>query len=276
LEDASSSSSSCGSEDGCGTDCSHLNAHHTHQQQQQHLQQELSGDLAALAAAVSSSLTAADALTAAQRQARWQQLGRIKAEAAAEALRGSCTRLKARLRAARTEAEGSRQAAQRGTTAAAELPKLQGELAAAREALRAVRAEQQRHLQQQRAALTTIAATVGAAGASPEMSAALAAAAAAAAASSAGSSNRGATAAPGPDYLSVLQLLERLLREQQSGKEVLQARLAESKAALERKNTLIRWAVIRPQCLACSTPAAVRAAPCCNASWSSSRSWAAT
>jgi hypothetical protein len=54
------------------------------QQQRQQLQAELSQDLAQLAAAVSSSLQAEDALGAALREARWQQLGRVKAENAAE------------------------------------------------------------------------------------------------------------------------------------------------------------------------------------------------
>lgn len=259
------------------------------QQQRQQLQADLSQDLAQLAAAVSSSLQAEDALGAALREARWQQLGRVKAENAAEvsaqrdvrrgeerglsrpkcmlrwelfpqaetepnnarthcycpvvilfpcrqALRASCARLKARLRAARSEADSSSAAAQQGAAAAAELPKLQSELTAARESLKTLRAQQERQAQQQRSALSALAAAAGGAG---EGGAALAAAAAAAAAASI--SARGTTAAGGAaDVGQVLVLAHQQLCEAAVGREGLQAKLAEAKAAIERKNVLIR------------------------------------
>jgi hypothetical protein len=78
--DPSRSSADADSEGWTGSEIEQFNQ----QQQQQQLQQELSQDVAALAAAVTNSLHAEDALSAALREARWQQLGRVKAENAAE------------------------------------------------------------------------------------------------------------------------------------------------------------------------------------------------
>jgi len=214
----------------------------------QHQQQQLAVNVAALAAAVTSSLHAVDALSAAMRDARWQRLGRLKAEAAADALRASAARLKARLKTVRAEAASSKAAAEKGAAAAAELPRVQSELSAAEARLRALRTEQQRQQQQQRSALAALAATATAAvgGSSGEAAAVLSAAAAAAVAASNSSNSsgtsKGVVGGPecGPDYVRVLQLLHQQLVELVSGREGLTAKLAESKATIDRKNTLIK------------------------------------
>jgi hypothetical protein len=150
-------------------------------------------------------------------------------------------RLKARLTAARAETDHMRAAAQQGTAAVTELPKLQSELASAREALKSLRTQQDRQLQQQRSALAALAATAG----PGEGTAAALAAAAAAAAMACGSNggSRGPSAAAGvPDIVQVLQLAQQQLCQQQLDREGLLAKLNETRAAIERKNTLIRFA----------------------------------
>jgi hypothetical protein len=90
--------------------------------------------------------------------------------------------------------------------------------------------------------LAALAATAG----PGEGAAAALSAAAAAAAMACGSngSSRGQSVAAGvvPDFVQVLQLAQQQLCQQQVEREGLQAKLNEARAAVERKNTLIRWA----------------------------------
>jgi hypothetical protein len=166
-------------------------------------------------------------------------------------------RLKARVKAASADNTALRAAASKGEAASAELTRVAAELAAAREALRALRGEHSRQQQRLRSALAAVATT--AAASSSESATALAAAANAAAAAAAAASCSGASTsfggaraaassasdeaaagAGGCDVVRVLVLLQKELAAQQAAAEGLQARLSEARSALERKNGLIK------------------------------------
>lgn len=109
-----------------------------------------------------------------------------------------------------------------------------------------MRTQQDRQLQQQRSALAALAATAGAAGAGTGDAAAALSAAAAAAAAGVGAAASASSGKSAPDFVQVLMLAHQQLCEQQVAREGLQAKLSEAKAAIERKNVLIRWAELGP------------------------------
>ncbi|KAF6255760.1 hypothetical protein COO60DRAFT_183997 [Scenedesmus sp. NREL 46B-D3] len=198
----------------------------------------------------------ADAAAAAQRDAALERLCRRRAECTADALRGAAARLRAKLKAAKADAEAMRKAATAGAVAAVERASAKEEavrahadLAAAREALRAARAENGR-LGRQRAAAAAAAAAIAASGSGAAAAAAgsttqslagldLGALLAGAVAGGSGSA-AGADDAAGMERLTgVLALLQRELAAQQSAREGLELKLKESKSSIDRKNVLI-------------------------------------
>eukprot|EP00775_Hariotina_reticulata_P001932 gene1932-2262_t len=201
----------------------------------------------ALAAAVVASLQQADRIAAAERELQFEKAARHRAEAAAEALRAAAARLKARLKAVKSETEVLRQAAAAGALAAAEgarakeeADRAAAELTAAREALKAARHESNRR---QRAVSAAAAAAAAAAALNGSRAAGAGggdAAASLMAAVAAAAAGGGQAGLHGFDVEGLLQLLQRELAGQQSAREVVEVKLRECKATIDRKNLMIR------------------------------------
>lgn len=180
-------------------------------------------------------------LAAALRDVQWERLLRQRAEASADAQRCLAARLKAKLRARKEEVAELKSAAAAGAMAALEVRKareegarLAGELAAAKDLLRTARNNGARR---QRAAAATAAALLGGSLSGSEA----AALATAAAAGGGGPDGEGEGVASVEGLSLAVAALSGEVAKERSAKEALEGRLREARAALERKNTLIRW-----------------------------------
>jgi hypothetical protein len=182
-------------------------------------------------------------VAAAQRDAQWESLLRQRAEEEAANLRLAAARLRAKLREYKQDQVDLQQAAAAGAVAAMEaaeakeeVGRLRQELASAKESLRVMK---QNGARRQRAAAAAAAAAVGGSLTGPE--AALMQSMAAAGGGVVGAVGAEDDDGVGAEGLSLaLAAVARELAAERAAKEGFEGKLKEAKAAIDRKNNLIR------------------------------------